>query len=493
MDKWINHNNFAKVIALIISVILWAMVHIDSGTPVAPTTMIKSKVIDNVKIQVTGFDSDKYVLYDLEPDKVRLEVSGKRTDLTTNFSDYKVKLNLKNIGPGTITLPLTHELPPGVELISMEPSIIKVTIEAKETKEVPVTIVTKGSPGGGVQAGIPLVEGAGTVQVTLPESEIGELQMVQGTVDITGLTAPLKGKSVKLTAYDKQGQVMKNAEISPGSVDVSVPINKLYKNVPLEIREVGKLPDGYVLASVNSNVEGAAIYGSKEMLEGISSYPVTVDLSQFQGTTETRYKVDLTPPDGFEKIEPSSVEITVKIEPAGQKLIENVPVTLLNVNDTLTEKFLHPANAKVSLTVYGAKELLSKLSAEDLTATADLSGLGQGVHTVPVIVKLPQFLELSEPGKSLTAKIELSPKGKPATTVPEEEKSTGTEAPEIPPPAEEQPGQNSSGGDAGNSSGSTGGSSGETGNAGNAGNSGNAESTGSAGNSENGDKTEADS
>ncbi|GIO88683.1 hypothetical protein J25TS5_56150 [Paenibacillus faecis] len=492
MDKWINHNNFAKVLALIISVILWAMVHIDSGTPVAPTTVINSKVIDNVKIQVTGFDSEKYVLYDLEPDKVRLEVRGKRTDLTTNFSDYKVKLNLKDIGPGTITLPLTHELPPGVELVSMEPSIIKVTIEAKQTKEVPVTIVTKGSPGEGMQAGIPVVEGAGTVRVTLPESEIGELQKVQGTVDVGGLTAPLKGKSVKLNAYDKQGKVMKNAELTPDSVDVSVPINKLYKNVPLEIKEIGELPAGYVLASVNANVEGVAIYGSKEMLEGISSYPVTVDLSQFQGTTETRYKVDLTPPDGFEKIEPSSVEVTVKIEPAGQRLLENVPITLLNVNDTLTEKFLQPANAKVSLTVYGAKELLNKLTAEDLTATADLSGLGQGIHTVPVIVKLPQFVQLSEPGKSLTAKIELLPKGKPATTTPEEEKSPDSETPETPPPAEEQPGQNSSGGGAGNPGG-TNGSGGETGNTGTPGNSGNAGSSGNAGISQNGDKTEADS
>lgn len=421
MDKWLNHNNFAKIIALIFSIILWAMVHIDSGTPVAPTTAeVKSKVIDNVKIQVVGFDSEKYVLYDLEPDNVRLEVKGKRTNLTTNFSDYKVKLDLKNIGPGTITLPLTHELPSGVQLVSMEPSIIRVTIEAKETKEMPVTIVTKGNPADGMQLGSPVITGEETVKVTLPQSEIGEIQKVEGIVDVTGLNEAVKGKAVKLTAYDKQGQVMKNAEISPDSVEVDVPINKLYKNIPLEVRKIGKLPPGYVLSSINANVEGVAVYGSKEALEGISSYPVTVDLDQFQGTNETKYSVDLTPPSGFEKIEPSSVQITVKIEPAGQKLMENIPVSLINLNDTLTEKFLHPADSKISLTVLGAKEVLNKLKAEDITATVDLAGLGEGTHTVPVTIKLPEYVVLSEADQSLKIQIELSVKSKPSTTVPEE-------------------------------------------------------------------------
>ncbi|MEF2967379.1 CdaR family protein [Paenibacillus sp. M1] len=419
MDKWINHNNIAKVIALVVSVMLWMMVHLDSGTPVAPTTVVNTKTIDT-KIQITGFDSDKYVLYDLERDTVRLEVKGKRTDLTTNFSDYKVKLDLKGIGPGTITLPLEYELPPGVQLVSMEPSIIKVTIEAKETVDMPVTIVTTGSPADEMQLGSPIVNGAGTVKVTLPQSEIGELQKVQGTVDVTGLTESVKGKSVKLTAYDKQGQEMSNAEISPDTVDVDVPINKLYKTVPIEVRKTGQLPDGYVLSGITTNVEGVAVYGSKDVLEGISSYPVTVDLGQFQGTDETRYTVDLTPPEGFEKIEPSSVQITVTIEPAGQKLIDHIPVTLINLEDSLTEKFIDPADSEISLTVRGAKDVLDKLKAEDITATADLAGLGPGTHTIPVSVVLPEYIVLNDPNQRIEVQIELTASDKPASSVPEE-------------------------------------------------------------------------
>ncbi|MBW4839428.1 MAG: hypothetical protein KZY74_08520 [Paenibacillaceae bacterium] len=431
MDKWLTHNNFAKVLALVFSIILWAMVHLDSGTPVDSTTLAQPRFIDNVKIEVTGFDEDKYILYDLEPSTVRMEVKGKRIDLTTNFSDYKARLNLENLGPGTFTLPLTHELPPGVELISMDPSIVKVTIEAKETRTIPVTIVTKGEPADGLVLGTPIVAGAGTVDVTLPASEVQELSKVEGTVDVSGLKESVKGKSVKLTAYDKQGQPMENAEISPSSVDVEVPINKLYKNVPLEVRKSGQLPSGYVLTGVETDVEGVVLYGSKEALEGISSYPVTVDLSRSDGSTETKYSVDLTPPEGFEKIEPSSVTITLHVMPGGQKLLDGVPVTLKNAGSSYNVKWIRPADAKLSLTVVGPSGTLEALQPEDIQITADLAQLGAGTHSVPIEVKLPEGVELVDMGTSMTVDVELTEKGNPTSGVPVEhpDPADGTQNP----------------------------------------------------------------
>lgn len=450
MDKWLSHNNVAKVIALIVSIILWAMVHLDSGTPVAPTPVVNTKVIPNVKIQVVGFDSDKYVLSGLETDKVRLEVRGKRTDITTNFSEYKVKLDLSNVEPGTSSQPLTHELPPGVQLVSMSPSIVKVTVEAKQTKDIAVNIITKGQPAQGMQLGTPLVAGSGVVQVTLPESELAELERVQGIIDISGITEPIKGKSVKLVAYDKHGQEMKNASIVPSSVDVDVPIMKLYKSVPLEVREIGQLPDGLVVSSVESDVKGVAIYGSKEVLEGITSYWVSVDLSQFKGTNQTRYTVDLTPPEGSEKIEPSSVTVTVKVEPPGQRQVENIPITLKQDNQLLTATILEPADKKMSLTVLGAKEVIDKLKPEDIEVTADLSGLGPGMHMVPVVISLPLHVKLAESDGSRQISVELVEKAEPAQGEPEAQPdSNPANDPDAVAPPSENSGGNSNGTNAG--------------------------------------------
>ncbi|MNN85247.1 hypothetical protein D3C81_2025120 [compost metagenome] len=99
----------------------------------------------------------------------------------------------------------------------------------------------------------------------------------------------------------------------------------------------------------------------------------------------------------------------------------------------------------------------------------DLSGLGQGTHTVPISVKLPEFVELSDTGGPLEVQIELTEKGKPATTVPEDK-----------PQGEQNPGNGSTPpGDGANHQGNGANDSGSTGGTGSTGSSGSTGNTGS--------------
>jgi YbbR domain-containing protein len=429
MDKWLNNNNISKIIALVISIILWGMVHMDSGTTTITPSIPSnngSKVIDNVQVQVVGFDEDKYVLYGLEPEKVRIEVRGKRTNITTNFSSYKVKLDLSHAKSGTMMMPLTHELPSGVEFVSMEPSMVKVTIEAKKTQEIEANVITKGKISEGYQIGIPVIKDGGKVNVTLPESRMEQLGKVQGIFDVTGMTEPVKGKSVRLVAYDKDGNEMTDAELSPATLDVDIPIMNLYKSIPLSIRQSGKLPSGYVLADMTSDVEGVAVYGPKEVLDKLNSYSVTIDLDQFQSGTTKQYFVNLTPPEGSEKIEPSSVNVTIKVEPVDQKVIQDIPITFINPNSALTPKMISPTTEKISLTLQGATHLLDGVSAKDIKINVNLNGLGAGKHVVPIEVVLPHFVELAEGEKGKKIEVELeSEQDTPTTTTPNDGQNSG--------------------------------------------------------------------
>lgn len=51
MNKWINNNTFAKVLALAVSVLLWSMVHWNNDTP-TPTAKIDTRIIENVKVSL---------------------------------------------------------------------------------------------------------------------------------------------------------------------------------------------------------------------------------------------------------------------------------------------------------------------------------------------------------------------------------------------------------------------------------------------------------
>jgi YbbR domain-containing protein len=366
------------------------------------------------------------VLYGLEPEKVRIEVRGKRTNITTNFSSYKVKLDLSHAKSGTMMMPLKHELPSGVEFVSMEPSMVKVTIEAKKTTQIEANVKTKGKISEGYQIGLPIIEEGGKVNVTLPESRMELLGKVQGVIDVTGVTEPVKGKSVKLMAYDKDGNEMTDAELSPATLNVDIPITKLYKSIPLSIRQSGKLPSGYVLADMTSDVEGVAVYGPKEVLDKINSYPVTIDLDQFQSGTTKQYFVNLTPPEGSEKIEPSTVNVTIKVEPFDQKVFQDIPIHFINQNSTLTTKMISPTTDKISLTLQGATHLLKEVSIKDIKINVDLNGLGAGKHLVPIEVVLPHFVELAEGDKGKKVEVDLeAEQDTPTTSTPNDEQNTG--------------------------------------------------------------------
>ncbi|USB32709.1 CdaR family protein [Paenibacillus sp. YPG26] len=418
MDKWFNNNTIAKIIALCVSVLLWAMVHLDSNTPGnTAASLIDVKTINDIKVEVVGFDDKSYVLRDMDPKVVSLEVKGKRSNITTVFTDYRVKLNLENVGPGTTMVPLTAELPYGVELVSQTPSSVKVTIEAKRTKTYSASVVLKGVPDGGLQLGTPILENDGKVSVTLPESELKRVHKVEGIVDVSEAQEPLEGKSVKLKAYDKNGRVIPDAEISPSSIQVDVPMNKLYKTVPIEIKQTGRLPQGYALSEIQADVEGVAIYGTKDVLEGIDSYTLSVDLSKFRGPTTTEYSLDLTPPNGSEKIEPSSVKVVVKTAPLGEKTVNDIPVTIKNQSEKTTVKVLSPANTKLSLTVQGSDEVLKSIQAGDFAISVDVSGLGQGIHKVTPTIKLPKFVSLTG-GADVKVEVEVKDRAKPVTSTP---------------------------------------------------------------------------
>ena len=90
-----------------------------------------TKVIEGVEIQTYGFDDSEYALTGIDKDRVNLEVRGKKSNISLLTDDYKVKLDLSNVKePGTHTLPLTPSIPSGVEMVSMEPSVVTVTVEA---------------------------------------------------------------------------------------------------------------------------------------------------------------------------------------------------------------------------------------------------------------------------------------------------------------------------------------------------------------------------
>ncbi|MBU5349158.1 CdaR family protein [Paenibacillus lautus] len=428
MDKWIKNNTASKLIALAVSILLWAMVHMDSGTPAPPTTFYDTKVIEGVEIQTYGFDDSEYALTGIDKDRVNLEVRGKKSNISLLTDDYKVKLDLSNVKePGTHTLPLTPSIPSGVEMVSMEPSVVTVTVEARVSKSVTVSIGTKGEPAKDYRAGTPVLIDPRQVTVTLPESSMANLGQVKGNVELDGAKEKITEKRVKLTAYDKEGNAMEDAVIEPATVAAEVPIEPAFVTLPLELQYTGRLPEGFVLSKVEQKVKEVKLFGSKEALAGAETYiEATINLGEVRNSGTTVLTADLTPPEGFEKIEPSSVTVDVTAVSHGERVITGIPITLKGVASGLDAVITDPKTKTISLTLTGAPDLLNSLEPTDIGAEANATGLKAGVHEIPLQITLPNFINRTDSERPVV-KVELKDNSKPVTTEPDTSKNEGTE------------------------------------------------------------------
>lgn len=421
MDKWIKNNTASKLIALAVSILLWAIVHMDSGAPPPPTAFYETRVIEGVEIQTYGFDDSEYALTGIDKDRVNLEVRGKKSNIALLTDEYKVKLDLSKVKePGTHTLPLTYSIPSGVEMISMEPSHVTVTVEPRVSKSVTVSIGTKGVPAKDYRAGTPVLIDSRQVTVTLPESSMAELGQVKGIVDLDGAKEKVTDKRVKLVAYDKAGAEMKDAVIEPGTVAAEVPIEPGFVVLPLELQYTGRMPEGFVLSKVETKVKEVKLFGSKEALAGAKSYiQATIDLGKVRNSGTTVLTADLTPPEGFEKIEPSTVNVDVTAVSHGERVMTGIPITLTGVASGLDAVITDPRVQTISLTLTGAPDLLNSLEPADIGVTANAAGLKAGVHEIPLQITLPDFINRADSDR-LVIKVELKDNSKPVTTKPEQ-------------------------------------------------------------------------
>lgn len=406
MDRWMKNNNFNKILALALAMILWTIVHVDTAPTNQTTVSTESKIIENVKIEVTGFDEEKYVM-ETDAESVRMEVVGKKSDLTYKFSDaYKVWIDLSNVEPGDTTLPLNYSLPSGVRLVDITPNDVNVHVELRNTKSFPISVVTKGEPAAGYQVGTPILEPITEAQVTLAASELSNVAKVQGTIELNGEKENVIDKKMKLRAYDSSGNEIKNAVIEPSTVSVELPISLPFKSLPLDISFTGQLPSSLVLSRVTPEHETVNVYGNEETLAGLSSYEAVLDLSLVESAGTRQLELELKPPEGTEKVEPGKVNVTVSAAEIAERTLDNIPIKLEGVGGGLTALFTDPAAKAVTLTVSGAPTLLDQLDRDNISVVADVGGLARGVHQVTLQVSLPRFINLVN-GLPLTATIEL--------------------------------------------------------------------------------------
>ncbi|MFC6335199.1 YbbR-like domain-containing protein [Paenibacillus septentrionalis] len=399
MDKLLNHPTSLKVLAVMIAILIWAVVHIDPETsPQSVTSNTDTKVIEAASIVVEGLDTDKYMLTAMEPTVARLVVEGRISSLlAANNDDYVVKLDLTGVESGIQELPLKAELPSGIREIEISPRIVLVHIEELETQTREVQVLTEGKPADGYLIGESSIIGdtGNVVEVTMPKDDYANLGMLAVTVDVTDASSTVVNKRAKVIAYDTKGSPMNNVTIVPDTLTAETKITLPAKEMPIQLRYTGALAEGFSLVSINTTQQSVTVNAAQATLDQMAMFDgFILDLSKVKESGEVLVKAEKV--DGVAQVTPEEIAVNVVIEATEQRAMTNVPVSLIGLAEDKKASINNSSNGRINVLVKGAATLLQRLRTPDVKLSLDVTGLAEGTHELTIDAELPAYLQVTE-------------------------------------------------------------------------------------------------
>ena len=326
-------------------------------------------------------------------DTVTLKLSGNRSDLAqVNRGNITVKADLSKIyEPGSqlqmsYSISFPGNLPSNAFVIeSKNPGYLYVNVERRVTKEVPVEIQWIGSaPEGYMSDRENSTLDYTSVSVTGPESVTDRIEKAVIQADLTDQRESIS-QSFRYTLCDGEGNPV-DAELITTNVEevrLDVRIQKV-KDITLvyNIVEGGGATRDNV--SVTMSADTIRVSGSEVAIDAMEDQLVvgTINLAELTKSGTMTFQVLL--PEGITNLSAiTEVEATVLLSGLTTRdyVLENIQS--INIPEGMEAELI---TEKLTVTVRGPAELMSKLTAENITATVDFTGAEAGTTTFRTVI-----------------------------------------------------------------------------------------------------------
>ncbi|HEY7467416.1 MAG TPA: CdaR family protein [Dehalococcoidia bacterium] len=310
-------------------------------------------------------------------------------ELTT--ADFAAEVNMAGERQPTSTLAVSVRVVGNsdVEVVSVTPSAVEVTLEEEASKQVTVQVNRQGTPAQGVM--VSSVEASpATVRVTGAASLVARVQSAAVDVNLTGIRVTQE-QQYSLAARDASGADLRPLRIEPSAAEVRIAVTQVEVSwgVTVSLQTRGSVADGYNLTGVTVDPQLITIQGPLAQVQAITFVPTEeVDLTNLRAN-QTR-NVPLQLPASI-KSQRDSVTVTLRVEPQigdfaipVAPTIENLPSGLRATLQTTT----------ITVKVHGPVPTLRSLPAGSIRATVNAEGLSAGTHVLDATVSVPQGVTL---------------------------------------------------------------------------------------------------
>ncbi len=401
-------------LALILAIIVW-VVAVQEQNPIVTI------LLQDVPVSVRNMPED--LVFDDQqpdlPDRVDLRVRGPQGLLNTLApSDFNAYIDLSHAHPGEqkVKIQVDSTLA-GVKIINIYPEAVVVRLNRKVEKEVPVTANLIGEPPFGYLAATPIITPT-TVLVRGPEPKVARVVQAQITARLTDAREDVKVTDF-VTLRDANGLVVSGLEAVPPTATILVPIEQRQgfaeKTVLPKVQ--GRPAANYRITGITVTPPTVTLFGDPKVLEEMPPFVETVSVDISGATEDIEDRVPLVLPETVAAVGQQAVVVHVQIEPIEGSLTMTLRPQVQGLDPTLTVASISPTTIDVIL--QGPLPKLQALVADvNVKAVLNLSGLGEGVHTVVPDIVMPEGISIQTIlPDSLQVTIVLKPTPTPSPTV----------------------------------------------------------------------------
>ncbi|PLR65949.1 MULTISPECIES: CdaR family protein [Bacillaceae] len=416
MDKMFNNHWVMRIIALLMALMLYVSVNIETPAPKKQTGPVTSvfpsapsesakdtETINDIPVQ-TYFDQENLVVTGV-PETVDVTLSGPTNALlkTKQLKDFEIYADLSDLSIGSHRVQLKHKNISDNLEVNLNPAVITVNVEEKITRDFPVEVdfINKSKIKTGYTAQEPIVK-PNVVRVTGSKTLIDGIALIKSRVNLQDAAETIETES-KVTVYDRDGNILP-VEVYPSVVDVTVPITSPSKKLPFKIKNEGELGEGLSISNIEAVPNEVTVYGPLDVINPLEFIDgVTVDLSKIKD--DTVLDVDIPVPDGVTKVSPEKIQIKIDVEKEEEKVLKDLPVNVRGMSEGKIIQFMDPDSEALDLSVVGAPSIVTNIKPSDLELFVNVTDLSDGEHDVKVEVNGPQGIKWTLPEDEVKVKI----------------------------------------------------------------------------------------
>lgn len=322
-----------------------------------------------------------------EKPTVTLTLYGNRRELNKlNNENITIVADVSKIGePGTHNLNYTPYYPGDIPsnaftVQSQYPSMVKITVEKRLTKEVPVKVLYQGSVQEDYIADTENIElDNSMVKISGPASVVDQITQAIVEVDLQDKSESFID-SYRFTLCNAQGDPVdaKMVETNIAEVNLTLYIKRV-KEIKLVVTVVAGGGATEQTSDITIDPQVIKVAGSESALEDLEELNLgTIDLGELTKDSVREFPINLD--SGLENLSgKSKAKVTVKFPELMTKSISITDFAAVNVPEGTEVEFI---TEELLVIIRGPKELVSKLTAKDVSVTVDFENAQAGSFTL---------------------------------------------------------------------------------------------------------------